>query len=99
MSDHRFAMLLSKTHHAVVDGTSAVDIGQLVLDETPERPDIVPDAWRPAPAPGWSELVAGALAETVRRPRSLVDNVRAGIADVEHTAGRALDAERGDGSP
>ncbi len=91
LSDRRFAVL-SKTHHAVVDGTSAVDIGQLMLDETPEPRDTVPDAWRPAPSPGWSELVAGALAETVRRPRSLVDNVRVGIADMEHTAGRALNA-------
>jgi diacylglycerol O-acyltransferase len=91
LADHGFAVL-SKTHHAVVDGTSAVDIGQLILDETPQPPEIVPDAWRPAAAPGWSELVVGALAETVRRPRSLVDNIRVGIADVEHAAGRALNA-------
>jgi diacylglycerol O-acyltransferase len=94
LSDHRFAVL-SKTHHAMVDGTSAVDIGQLILDETPQPRDTLPDTWRPAPEPGWSELVAGALAETVRRPRSLVDNVRVGIADVEHTAGRAFGALSG----
>jgi WS/DGAT/MGAT family acyltransferase len=91
LSDQRFAVL-SKTHHAVVDGTSAVDIAQLILDETPEPQDTIPDAWRPVPEPGWSDLVAGALADTVRRPRSLVDNFRLGIADVGHTAGRALGA-------
>jgi diacylglycerol O-acyltransferase / wax synthase len=94
LSDHRFAVL-SKTHHAVVDGVSAVDIGQLILDETPQPRDTLPDAWRPTPEPGWSELVAAALAETVRRPRSLVDNLRGGIADVERTAGRAFGALSG----
>jgi WS/DGAT/MGAT family acyltransferase len=94
LSDHRFAVL-SKTHHAMIDGTSAVDIGQLILDETPHPSDTLPDTWRPAPEPGWPELVAGALAETVRRPRSLVDNFRVGIADVEHTAGRAFGALSG----
>jgi WS/DGAT/MGAT family acyltransferase len=89
MSDHRFAVL-SKTHHAVVDGASAVDIGQLILDETPQPRDPPADSWLPAPEPGWIELVAGALAETARRPRSIVDTFRAGIADVEHTAAHAL---------
>jgi diacylglycerol O-acyltransferase / wax synthase len=94
LSGHRFA-ILSKTHHAMVDGTSAVDIGQLILDETPEPVATLPDAWRPAPEPGWPELVAGALAETVRRPRSIADNIRVGMADVEHTAERALSALSG----
>src|SRR5664279_4869484 len=34
LSDNRFA-IISKTHHAMVDGLAAVDIGQLILDATP----------------------------------------------------------------
>ena len=35
LEDDRFA-ILTKTHHAMVDGVSAVDIGQVILDVTPE---------------------------------------------------------------
>jgi WS/DGAT/MGAT family acyltransferase len=94
LSGDRFAVL-SKTHHAVVDGVSAVDIGAVILDDTPEPRDTLPDEWQPAPEPGWHALVAGALAEVVRRPRSLVDSFRVGIADVEHTANRVFGALSG----
>ena len=62
LSGDRFAVL-SKTHHAVVDGVSAVDIGAVILDDTPEPRDTLPDEWQPAPEPGWHALVAGALAD------------------------------------
>ena len=35
LSGGRFAML-TKTHHALVDGATAIDIGQVILDATPE---------------------------------------------------------------
>jgi len=35
LSGGRFA-ILSKTHHAMVDGAGALDIGQVILDLTPE---------------------------------------------------------------
>ena len=56
----RFA-ILTKTHHAMVDGVSAVDIGQVILDATPQAKQASPAAWRPAAAPSDLELVAGAL--------------------------------------
>ena len=43
----RFA-ILSKTHHAMVDGISAVDIGQVILDVDPEPRKISSDEWRPS---------------------------------------------------
>ncbi len=91
VQEGRFAVL-SKTHHAVVDGMSAVDIGQVILDVTPQPRDTPPDTWRPAPEPGWAELVAGAVADIVRRPGTAVDSVRAGLADVGHSATRILGA-------
>ena len=50
LEDGQFAVL-TKTHHAMVDGIGAVEIGQVILDITPE-PRVVPlDTWTPEPHP------------------------------------------------
>ncbi|HSR25547.1 MAG TPA: wax ester/triacylglycerol synthase family O-acyltransferase, partial [Candidatus Eisenbacteria bacterium] len=94
LSDGRFA-IITKTHHAMVDGIGAVDIGQVILDTTPEPRETPPDAWRPAREPSRVELVAGAVTEAVRRPTALVDTVRAGLSDVRSVAGRVAGAAGG----
>ncbi|MDQ1665794.1 MAG: diacylglycerol O-acyltransferase / wax synthase [Actinomycetota bacterium] len=94
LSDDRFA-IITKTHHAMVDGVGAVDIGQVILDTSPEPADTPEDTWRPAPEPSWIELVAGAVAETVRRPTAVVDTVRGGLSDVRSTAERLAGAVGG----
>ncbi len=90
----RFA-IISKTHHAMVDGIAAVDIGQVILDTTPDRREPPADTWRPAPEPSWVELVAGAVAETVRRPTAAIDTVRGGLGEFQHLAGRVAGAAGG----
>ncbi|MDQ1626565.1 MAG: diacylglycerol O-acyltransferase / wax synthase [Actinomycetota bacterium] len=87
LSDNRFA-LLTKTHHAMVDGVAAVDIGQVILDTSPEPRDAVPDTWSPASEPSRVELVAGALVETVRRPAAVLDTARGGLTEVRSAAAR-----------
>jgi len=88
LSEGRFAVI-TKTHHAMVDGVGAVDIGQVILDTTPEPRDRPADTiWRPSPEPSWVELVAGAVAEAVRRPTASIDMVRGGVSEVRRTAGR-----------
>lgn len=81
----RFA-ILTKTHHAIIDGTAAVDIGQVILDPTPD-PRPVPDLhWNPSQEPSGAELVAGAVVDSVRRPAVVVDSARKGLADVSSSA-------------
>lgn len=84
--------LITKTHHAMVDGRSAVDLGQVLLDLTPTPRDTGEDLWMPAPEPGLVELVAGAIGEYIRSPSAVVDTVRSSVADVRATAGRVTGA-------
>jgi len=80
--------IVTKTHHAMVDGIAAVDIGTVPLDVTPEPREIPPDDWRPARAPGRVGLVTDAVTELVRRPTVAVDAARGALLDVRATTGR-----------
>jgi WS/DGAT/MGAT family acyltransferase len=90
----RFA-ILTKTHHAMVDGVAAVDIGQVILDPSPQPRETPTDTWRPAGEPSGVELVAGAVVDWVRRPPGLLDAVRTGVLDVRRTFGRLVGATGG----
>ena len=61
LSDDRVAVV-SKVHHAMVDGISTVDLATLLLDPTPEPAKFGrPKRWKPRPAPTQSELLRNAL--------------------------------------
>ncbi len=79
----------------MVDGVSAVDIGQVLLDVSPQPRDTPSDTWRPASEPSGLELVAGAFADLVRWPPAALDAVRAGLGDVRRTSMRLLGATGG----
>ncbi|CAA9264456.1 MAG: Wax ester synthase/acyl-CoA:diacylglycerol acyltransferase; Diacyglycerol O-acyltransferase [uncultured Corynebacteriales bacterium] len=87
--------VISKTHHAMVDGVSAVDIGQVILDVTPTPRDVADELWMPTPPPGTIGLVTDAVTELVRRPTAVVDTVRMGVLDIRNTAGKVVGAVGG----
>jgi diacylglycerol O-acyltransferase / wax synthase len=75
LSDGRFAVI-TKTHQAMVDGVTTVDIGQVLLDPTPEPPEAPEQLWMPRTEPTDAALVADAVAEAVARPGEVVDTLR-----------------------
>ncbi len=80
--------IISKTHHAMVDGRAGVDIASVLFDLTPTPRETERQEWRPAPEPSQLALVAGAVSGVLRQPATAVDNVRTAVSDVRATAGK-----------
>src|SRR3954469_2989330 len=76
----RFAVL-SKTHHALVDGVSGVDIASVLFDTQaePEAPPAPGKRWLPTPPPSGAHLLGNALAERMSEPTEIVRGVRAAL--------------------
>ena len=82
--------IITKTHHAMVDGVSAIDIGTVLLDQTPEPRDVPDDDWVPHRSPGAIRLLAGALGEYAAAPTHVLDSARGAVVDARSTATRVV---------
>jgi WS/DGAT/MGAT family acyltransferase len=87
LSGDRFA-IVTKTHHALVDGVAAVDIATVLLDLTPTPGQLPADDWTPVREPRRLALVAGAVSDLVQRPTQVLDAARGAAVDVRATAER-----------
>ena len=68
LTRNRFA-LLTKTHHAVVDGVSGVDIATVLFDLNPVPEPAKPDReWAPHPEPSPAALLARGVQDLVETP-------------------------------
>ena len=76
--DNGFAVL-AKTHHALVDGISGVDIVSVMFDASPDPTPVAapPRQWNPRPLPSRAQLFAEALVERATVPAEVVRGVRA----------------------
>ena len=91
----RWAML-SKTHHALVDGVSGTDLLAVVMDLSPEtqRPAET-EPWTPRPMPsGWS-LATDAITSMVRSPYEQLRAARAQTRLLRRMAGYAKEVTSG----
>jgi diacylglycerol O-acyltransferase len=106
MSGGRFA-LIAKTHHALVDGISGVDITTVLFDTAAEPvPSAPPTPWSAKPLPGAAKLLGEALIERstvpaemargaralLRAPRKAVSQVKDGLASVGATTLAGINA-------
>jgi diacylglycerol O-acyltransferase len=80
--------IVTKTHHALVDGVSAVDIATVILDVTPQPRQVPADDWSPSREPGAVSLMAGAVGDLVKRPTQAVDTARLAVVDARATLGK-----------
>jgi diacylglycerol O-acyltransferase / wax synthase len=101
LSDDRFA-IITKIHHAMVDGLSSIDVGTVLLDLTPTPRESPVDDWRPAPEPSGLELAADAVQEQMRRPQLVFGTAQRALLDVRsavRTGGAVLAAVRSASQP
>ena len=107
MAGERFA-LIAKTHHALVDGISGVDITTVLFDT--QREPAVPPApaapWAAKPLPGKAKLLGEALLERttvpnemarggralLRAPRRALSQVKEGLTSIGATTLAGLNA-------
>lgn len=97
LADGRFAVV-TKTHHAMVDGLASMDIGAVLLDRDPQPRETPPDDWRPAPEPSGARLLASAWLQALQRPQAALDVAGRALADVREaalTVGRTVEAITG----
>jgi WS/DGAT/MGAT family acyltransferase len=87
--------VVTKTHPALVDGLGAIDIGQVILDPSPDGGQPVGEPsgdddedWRPRRPPGPAALVWEAVEDYLQRPSAVVETARTAVGDVRATASR-----------
>lgn len=87
LAGNRFA-LVTKTHQLLVDGMDAVDLGQVLLDDSPEVDDdeVGASAWEPAPEPRAVDLVVDAVRHSLTDTDALFDAARRGVTGLLGTA-------------
>jgi diacylglycerol O-acyltransferase / wax synthase len=73
LEDDRFALIF-KTHHALVDGISGVDLATVLLDlaPTPSPPATDLEPWQPKPSPSPAELVLAGVRGAIGTTAELV---------------------------
>jgi len=103
--------LITKTHHALIDGIAGVDIAQVIFDLGPVPMEVPhPDeAWQPAPEPSAAEVLAtgaigllrtgarttAAAAGLAAHPRSALRSARTAIEGIGEVAWAGLNPAPG----
>lgn len=85
LQEDRWA-LISKVHHAIVDGVSGTDLMTVIFDLEPEPPPLRPTEWRPEQEPGSWRLLLDTAVDSVTDPiarlRGLPLLARANLAGI-----------------
>jgi diacylglycerol O-acyltransferase / wax synthase len=86
--------IYTKSHQALVNGMTALEIGHVIADRTQKPPAFGEDIWIPAREPSDAQLVMGAVGEWIARPTSQLAAVRTAVTDVATNSGQLLEVGR-----
>jgi diacylglycerol O-acyltransferase / wax synthase len=64
--------IVGKTHHCMVDGIAAVELGSMLLDLAPETAACEPEDWHPASPPGAKLLLARGVRDLLSQQLGLL---------------------------
>ncbi|MCZ4078298.1 wax ester/triacylglycerol synthase family O-acyltransferase [Rhodococcus sp. H36-A4] len=91
LSKNRFA-IFTKSHSALVDGETALELGQVILDASKSPPVMAEELWMPAREPKDTTLVLEAITEMIVRPSEGVEVVRGAFRGITDVASEAVAA-------
>lgn len=74
--------LFTKSHSALVDGETALEIGHVILDTGPAPRVLADDAWHPQHEPSDTDLLLGALGHLAAQPSEAIEVLRGVGANV-----------------
>ena len=97
LEDGRFALIF-KTHHALVDGVSGVDLATVLFDLAPNPPkqeELAP--WQPRPEPTSAELLAAGIAGFAKTALGVTEKALVAATNPAHAIDALREAAEGIG--
>jgi diacylglycerol O-acyltransferase / wax synthase len=86
--------IYTKSHQALVNGMTALEIGHVIADRTQKPPAFGEDIWIPAREPSDAQLFIGAVGEWIARPGAQLAAVRSAVTEVATNSGQLLEVGR-----
>jgi diacylglycerol O-acyltransferase / wax synthase len=84
----------TKSHQALVNGMTALEIGHVIADRTQKPPEFGEDIWIPGREPSDRQLLLGAVGEWIARPTAQLSAVRSAVTEVATNTGQLIEVGR-----
>jgi diacylglycerol O-acyltransferase len=86
--------IYTKSHQALVNGMTALEIGHVIADRTQKPPEFGEDIWIPSREPSDRQLLLGAVGEWIARPGAQLASVRSAVTEMATNSGQLLEVGR-----
>jgi diacylglycerol O-acyltransferase / wax synthase len=86
--------IYTKSHQALVNGMTALEIGHVIADRTQKPPEFGEDIWIPGREPSDRQLLLGAVGEWIARPTAQLAAFRSAVTEVATNTGHLLEVGR-----